>query len=303
MVNRFFPVAAVLVLFALGAVALSSSSKFSFNFAHPRDVQNWDSFAIMGDAGIRNPTTDLLRKTLADNKLNNLILPGDNLYITTSTYASTWDVWKNDGFLFPFVAIGNHNLGYSNEVAYFQMPSEYYAKESKGALFVVLNSDNEATAGEQIAWADRVLAQSQYPLNFIVYHHPTVTLSGTHHWEEKRNFQMGMRQILKKYKSKITSLLVGHDHSAGLYTLDETPLILSGAAWESRDISLPAPKDNEINVLGYWATVNKGFWWTRLDYNALTKEVYVHFNRFDKQQDVCTFRIVPKPIAQSRGCL
>lgn len=294
MIKKYFQVILSLVCISTIATAL--------DFSNPRGIQNWDSYAIVGDAGIRNSTTELLRKNLAANKMSQLIMPGDNLYLPKSTYSSTWDIWKQEGFQFPLVAIGNHNKGYANEVAYFQMPAEYYYKESKGALFIVLNSDNTATASQQIAWLDKVLTQSQYVFNFLVYHHPTITVTDTHEWEEKKVFQIGMRQIIKKHASKITSLIVGHDHAAGIFTLDGLPMILSGASWESRSIKLPIMKDPEINAVGLWASTNRGFWWSRLDYNALTKEAYVHFNRFDKLQDICTFRISPKPIAKSRSC-
>jgi hypothetical protein len=293
MVRTYFSIISFLLVISCAASAL--------NLRNPKDIQNWDSFAIVGDAGIRNSTTEMLRKNLAANKMNQLIMPGDNLYLPTSTYALTWNIWKQEGFQFPLVAIGNHHSGYDEEVAYFQMPAEYYYKESKGALFIVLNSDNEKTAQEQIIWLDKVLTQSNYPLNFLIYHHPTITVA-MHSWDEKKTFQLGMRKILKKHAAKVTSLIVGHDHVAGIYTLDGLPMVISGASWESRKVKLPVLKDKEINALGLWATVNGGFWWTRLDYNALTKEAYVHFNRFDKQQDICTFRLSPKPISKSRGC-
>lgn len=293
MVRRYFSSIVILILVSLSASAL--------NLRNPRDLQNWEKYAIVGDAGILNSTTTLLRKTLAANNMNRLIMPGDNLYLPTSSYAATWDIWKNEGFQFPLVAIGNHHKGYSNEVAYFKMPAEYYYKESSGALFIVLNSDNEKTAEEQIAWTDKVLTQSQFPLNFIVYHHPTITVA-MHEWDEKKKFQNGMRRLLKKHANKITSLLVGHDHIAGIYTIDGLPMVVSGASWESRQVKLPVKKDKEVTAEGLWASTQGGFWWTRLDYNALTKEVYIHFNRFDKQTDTCTFRISPKPISRSRGC-
>ncbi|MBL7544983.1 MAG: hypothetical protein JNL11_14295 [Bdellovibrionaceae bacterium] len=296
MSKNFFAVLAAFTAITIGASAVT------FNLKNPRDIKNWESFAIVGDAGMKNSTTQSLRQTLAANKMFNLIMPGDNLYIPTTTYASVWDIWKKEGFQFPIVAIGNHNSGYDKEVAYFQMPGEYYAKESKGALFIVLNSDNKINYNEQLAWMDLTLSKSQYPLNFIIYHHPTITVSGAHDWEERKGFQTGMRALIKKHAQKITSLIVGHDHSAGLYTINDTPMILSGASWESRKIKLPVAKDPQVNAIGYWATVNGGFWWTKLDYNALTKEVYVHYIRFDKQQEVCTFRISPKPIAKTNGC-
>lgn len=274
----------------------------SLDLRNPRTIQNWDSYAIVGDAGIRNSTTEALRRSLAANKMFRLIMPGDNLYLPNSSYAATWDVWKKEGFQFPLVAIGNHHKGYENEVAYFGMVAEYYAVESKGALFLVLNSDNKNNYSKQIEWVDQALTRSNYPLTFLVYHHPSITLTDTHNWEERPGFQDGMRAVIKKHANKITSLIVGHDHAAGVFMMDQVPLVLSGASWESRKIRLPIKKDPEFTATGLWATTQGGFWWAKLDYNVLTKEVYVHFNRFDKQQNVCTFRISPKPVSKSQGC-
>lgn len=291
------------LLISLFTILTVSAVPYRFDLRNPRAIQNWDTYAIVGDAGIRNSTTEALRKNLAANNMFNLIVPGDNLYLPTSSYSATWDVWKKEGFQFSLVAIGNHNKGYAEEVAYFNMPGEYYAVESKGALFLVLNSDNKNNYAQQIAWLDKALTQSTYPLTFVIYHHPSITLSDTHNWEERRGFQDGMRAIIKKHANKITSLIVGHDHSAGVFTLDQVPMILSGASWESRAIKLPVKSDPMFAAAGLWATTQGGFWWGKLDYNALTKEVYVHFNRFDKKQNVCTFRISPKPVSKSQGCI
>lgn len=290
----------LVILFAIFSISVVATP---FDLRYPRALQNWESYAVIGDAGVRNSTTELLRRSLSVAKINNLILPGDNIYDTKSSYPMIWDIWKQEGFLFPIVAIGNHNIGYAAEVAYFKMPKEYYAVESKGALFLVLNSDNKNTYSEQTSWLDQTLKNSQYPLNFIVYHHPSVTLTSRHNWEERKAFQTNMRQIIKKYSSKITSLIVGHDHAAGLFMLDKTiPLILSGASWESLGLKLPAPKDPMFDVQGIWGSQKGGFWWVKLDYNVITREVYAHFVRFDRQQDVCTIRILPRPVANTRGC-
>lgn len=294
-----------MIRFLLGSlftVLSVSAAEFQFDFRNPRALKNWETYAIVGDAGLRNSATEALRRNLSANQMFNLIMPGDNLYLPISSYAATWDVWKKEGFKFPVVAIGNHNKGYAKEVAYFKMPAEFYKIESKGALFIVLNSDNTKNYEQQLLWADKVLTQSLYPLNFVVYHHPSITLTPAHTWEERQDFQSGMRALIKKHANKITALINGHDHAAGMFAMDEVPLILSGASWESLKASLSLKQDPMFKAKGMWATTQGGYWWAKLDYNALSKEVYVHFNRFDKQQQVCTFRLVPKPISRSAGC-
>ena len=98
MVKSYFSIISLVLTLSCAASAL--------NLSNPRDIQNWDSYAIVGDAGIRNSTTEMLRKNLATNKMNQLIVPGDNLYLPTSTYALTWDIWKQEGFQFPLYLHG-----------------------------------------------------------------------------------------------------------------------------------------------------------------------------------------------------
>lgn len=283
-------------------ILCASMRVLAWDLRNPRNIQNWKSYAIMGDAGVNNSTTAGLRSSIAKAGLNELILPGDNLYNPLSSYENVWDVWKKNKFIFSIVAIGNHNGGYANEIKYFGMPSEFFAVESKGAYFFVLNSDNESNANIQIQWLDKALATSQAPFNFLVYHHPSVTLTERHNWQEKGKFQVLMRQLIAKYEGKITAILNGHDHAAGLIKVGKTPLVVSGSSWESLPFKVPVPKDPQFAVDSVWGSQKGGFYWNRLDYNALTKEVYIHFNRFDRQEQPCTIRISPAPMGRSSNC-
>ena len=285
----------------LGFILFISLSAFSLPDQRAR-LTAWNTFAVVGDAGVRTKTTEALRNILKANNLNQILMLGDNQYLPYESYEYIWDIWKQQGFQFPLVAIGNHNTGYDKEVKYFQLPGEYYAKEFNGALFVVLNSDNEKNYKEQIKWADQVLAQSTYKLNFVIYHHPSVSLTKNHKWEERLNFQMGMRSIIKKYATKITALMNGHDHAAGFYLLNNVPLILSGASFEEKSLSSPVIKDFGFNVTQGWGSKG-GYWWSKLDYNSSTQEVWIHYYRFDNQShESCSIRVSPKPLARARNC-
>ncbi len=106
--------------------------------------------AIMGDAGEAGADLNALKRSVMREGISSIIMPGDNLY--SGTYASVWNDWKKSGLNFDIVAIGNHNDGYENEIAYFNMPAEYYSVKKDGARFIVLNSDNEENVAEQFAW-------------------------------------------------------------------------------------------------------------------------------------------------------
>lgn len=263
---------------------------------------DWNTLAVIGDAGVVKPSTQALRDLLVKNNLKQLIVLGDNMYKSSDTYENVWDSWKKLGLEFTVLTIGNHNTGYAKEVKYFNLPAENYYKEIGGALFIVLNSDNKATAKSQIQWLDSVLSQSNYKMNFLVYHHPSVSLTDNHHWDERIEFQTGMRSIIKKYPSKITAIMNGHDHAAGFFMLDNTPLIVNGAAFEEKYFSNPTIKDYQFVVSKGW-TSNGGLWWSKLDFNTTTNEAWIHYIRFDNlKQENCSIKIAPKPAFRAANC-
>ena len=131
--------------------------------------------AVMGDAGLTGPDLDNLRSSIASEKINSLILPGDNLYF--GRYNWTWDQWKQQGFNFDVVAIGNHHGGYDKEISYFKMPGEYFAVVKNKARFLVLNSDNQDNVDQQISWLRNELANATEKLIFLVFHHHHISRS------------------------------------------------------------------------------------------------------------------------------
>ncbi len=189
-------------------------------------------FAIIGDAGRINQNSQSVMKSILNHGITQLILPGDNLY--SSTYEKVWKVWQDNQFDFSVVAIGNHNSGYAEEVSYFQIPGEYYKKSIGFADFFVLNSDNPKNVSAQMAWLDKELQNTTMKNVFLVYHHPTYTVSKVHGWTDRKAFQIEIRKRLIKFRSKITALMVGHDHLASLIHFGDLPVILSGAVQEVR---------------------------------------------------------------------
>jgi hypothetical protein len=189
-------------------------------------------FAIIGDAGRINKNSQSVMQSILNHGVTQLILPGDNLY--SSTYEKVWKTWQDHQFDFSVVAIGNHNAGYAAEVNYFQMPGEYYKRSIGFADFIVLNSDNPKNVSAQMVWLDNELQNTTMKNVFLVYHHPTYTISKVHGWTDRKAFQIEVRKRLKKFRSKITALMVGHDHLASLIHFGDLPVILSGAVQEVR---------------------------------------------------------------------
>ena len=76
-------------------------------------------FAVVGDAGLWNSNSQSLLASIVKFETKKMVMPGDNIY--SGTYEKAWTPWKNAGITFDVVAIGNHHLGYANEVKYFGM--------------------------------------------------------------------------------------------------------------------------------------------------------------------------------------
>ncbi len=191
-------------------------------------------FSIIGDAGRWNGNTQMLLNSMNKLGVKKIIMPGDNLY--EGTYEQQWGAWKKSGFTFDVIAIGNHNESYQAEIKFFQMPGEYFAKDYAGGdvLYLVLNSDNTRNVDAQMSWLKSQLQNSKAQQIYLVYHHPTFTVA-SHKWTEKKDFQVKIRPILKEYRSKITALILGHDHITSLMHFDSLPVIISGCTQSPRN--------------------------------------------------------------------
>jgi hypothetical protein len=264
----------VVTLF-LGCWLLASSSMA------PADAE----FAIVGDAGKITQKSQSVLASIARGKARRLIMPGDNLY--SSTYEKVWAPWRALGMTFDVVALGNHNAGYAAEMRYFGMPAEYYSVTHDGARFLVLNSDNDRTGREQAAWLDQQLSGPTEEHVFLVYHHPTYTVSSDHSWREKPNFQKSVRKVIWRHRSKITALIVGHDHLASLLHFDDLPVILSGAVQDVRKDTPVDVTQEGVAVKTEWYFDHKPYWASLKISNAEPK-VRLDFIRAKDDQVSCT---------------
>ncbi len=244
--------------------------------------------AIVGDAGQAGSGLNKLKASLVKEKITSVIMPGDNLY--SGTYEAVWDDWKKSGFKFDVVAIGNHNSGYDKEVKYFKMPGEYYSVVKEGARFIVLNSDNTSTVSAQFTWLKKELAAATESLIFLVYHHPTFTISKSHTWGEKRAFQLQMRDFLKQNHSKISALFVGHDHLAEFMDFGPVPVIVAGSGREVRNEGAVSFTEDGFKIESkYFAPRTQH--WGLLEIQPGAKEAVIHFVRVSDQKRVCSARL------------
>ena len=258
---------------------------FSFSAA-AADLQ----FAITADAGKTNANSVSTRASIKRAGVLDLILPGDNLY--ESTYSEVWSPWTADGFRFSVTAIGNHGRSYAEEMQFFGMPSEFYAKQFEGIVrFIVLNSDNESTSSQQAAFLQNQLENATERFVFLVYHHPSYTLSHRHNWEEKRTFQLAIRPILANYRDKITAILVGHDHLALLAQFGDIPVIVSGAIWETRDDSPINNTQQGVAITTQWF-YDRHPYWAKLSVPDHGNSTVVQYIRSSDDEVRCSASIV-----------
>jgi len=248
------------------------------------------SYAILGDSGHWNSSTREVRTSLLRTAVRKLVMPGDNLYVG-SDYNAPWSHWTSQGFTFDAVAIGNHTAGYAREVEFFRMPGEYYSLVPEpGVRFLVLNSDNVRTAAEQATWLDHQLTTATESVILPMFHHAPLTITSFHGWEERRAFHEAVRPILFKHRSKLTALIVGHDHIASLLSFDGLPVIVSGAAMEQRRPEPRGETQQGILVKTEWL-FDRAPYWVRLDIDTVRADVTARFIRSRDDRESCTARM------------
>ena len=214
-------------------------------------------------------------------------MPGDNLY--SGTYESVWNNWKNSGFKFDITAIGNHNSGYEKEVKYFGMPSQYYSVVKEGARFFVLNSDNLANVTEQFNWLKKEFNAATENLIFLVYHHPTFSISKSHTWNEKKSFQLQMREFLKLNHERITALLLGHDHMSEFLDFGPVPVVIAGSGREVRNEGPISFSEDGFKIETRYLAPQTAHWGL-LEIQPGAKEAVIHFIRVSDQKRSCSAR-------------
>ena len=252
------------------------------------------SYGIVGDMGRWNTNSKMIQDSMLRLKTNHLVMPGDNLYKLREGYRAVWAPWLDAGFVFSVVALGNHTLGYKEEVDFFKMPGEYYSKvdNENDIRFIVLNSDNRQNVESQMTFLKNELVSSPNKFNFIVYHHPSFTVSNVHKWSEKEQFQRAIRGIVKQHTGKIAGLIWGHDHIAATYDFEGVPVFLSGSAQDPRlgDIG---PQD----TMGYkferkWLAPQGLPYWLKMESTGSFKKSFIFkFIRAEDDQVMCTMKL------------
>jgi hypothetical protein len=267
-----------LIIVTVATLSISSFSTFAAEYA------------IVGDGGEWNQQTRLVRDSIRATGILDLVMPGDNLYDGDS-YDTPWAPWRSYGFRFPVVAIGNHHGGYAQEVAYFNLPGEYYSVQPEtGVLFIVLNSNHQKITDEQTEFLERELGNTRATLVFVVFHHPPVTVSPAHDWEERRKFHVATTPVMLKYRDRITALLLGHEHLAAWYDIGGIQTIVSGATHEFRAAPAIDEEQRGLHVRSRY-TGQAAPHWVKLNTQVSRATATFEFIRADRRSVACRTRL------------
>lgn len=262
-------------------------------------IDSSQSLAVMGDSGEASSELDKLKKSVLKEQIQSVVMPGDNLY--AGTYEQVWNSWKSTGFNFDVTAIGNHNSGYATEVKYFAMPGEYYSTVKNGARFIVLNSDNTKNVAEQFTFLNKEVLNAKEKLIFVVYHHPTFTVTSSHVWTEKKDFQLKMRDFLRRQGQKISALILGHDHITSFIEFGRVPVILAGSGREVRSAkAVSFPEDGFQIETKYLAP--KVQHWVKMDISAAGDEAVLNVIRVSDNAKVCTAQLRQNAMTLGTNC-
>lgn len=268
---------------------------------------NIERFIFLADGGKITNESQIVFKSVVKSGVKDIVMAGDNLYSSSNPndYGKVWGSWLQAGLRFPVVAIGNHNAGYNNEMKFFGMPTEFYSRilGNNLARFIVLNSDNPNNVPAQMKFLEQEFQASTEPFLFLVYHHPTFTMSSDHNWEEKKSFQLSLRPLLKKYRSKLTAVLIGHDHLAAYAEWDGLPVILSGAVQSIRQDHPVNNTQNGVRVETKWYFDGTPFW-TLFSFPAHRQGVVVDYIKASEHLAKCSVMLrTGQPSRFARNCL
>ncbi len=261
-----------------------------------------ETYGVIGDAGYWNLHSKKVRDSILNSNVEELILPGDNLYDTSLNYSDVWDNWYSEGLKTSVVALGNHYRSIGEEIDYFDMPGRFFSITKGNVRFIVLDSETMLDIDRQALFLESELNSSKQTFNIVIFHHPPATISYRHGWKERMKFHVAMKPILFENSDRVDLIINGHDHLASLFTYGEIPVLVSGAVFESR----PAPafnytREDGVAVKTLW-TNNEGFFWIRLDFDALKRRIWLNFVRADQDKVSCSIMVSKSSILRRRNC-
>jgi 3',5'-cyclic AMP phosphodiesterase CpdA len=196
--------------------------------------------AVVGDighaGGRESATAAAITKAGRWRPFDALVLLGDNVYprgdpagLDETVFEPFATVLDGGAELWPI--LGNHDVldGHAaGNVAALGMPGRWYAKELDDLLFVGLDSND--LHGRQLAWLERVLAESEARWKIVALHHPPYSAGYQGSNLEARRL---VTPIVERHGVQL--VLSGHEHDfERSRPIDGVTYIVSGAGSETR---------------------------------------------------------------------
>lgn len=271
-------------------------------FTHSDAQANPYSFVYVSDVQGLTDTGLKVRDSIIQSGMKNLVMAGDMNGDPSLHWSDIWNSWLQAGLYFDVVALGNHRNGtYEDEVKWFGLPGEFYATVRGDIRFLVLNSDNVATADQQAAWFADQLRFAREKMIIVMFHHSPYTISKKHRWEERREFHLRIRPLLEQFKQRISAILVGHDHFQAIYQMGGIPVIISSATAYPK-VDHPARyRDGNVEIQTAWL-YRGGIGWARVDANASTGEIVVNFVDAERNAIRCSTSILNHTVRLAQSC-
>jgi 3',5'-cyclic AMP phosphodiesterase CpdA len=239
------------ILAVLLAVVLAVSSSFAAQDQQLQQklavldaIQGKFTFIVIGDNRSGDEVYKKLVSLIAERKPDFVVNTGDmiNKPGNTQEWAGFWEMSKPVTAPY-FLAVGNHDAYVKvpqSEKIYKQqvdLPGNelYYSFTAGNSLFIVLDSyiagEERKITGEQLAWLEGVLANSNRKHVFVFLHHPLYTdPSKGHHANDSLDKYPENRDRLVALlkRSKVDAVFAGHEHYYQRRTVDGILHVISG---------------------------------------------------------------------------
>lgn len=214
-----------LSLAALGGFGLALSSDLIFNrsgWAITSSASPLLRFAALGDVGTGNKGQHKVARAMEDydrvNSLSLFLLAGDNIYEdgdiakVGGAFEYPYRVFRQKSIPF-YAVLGNHDLRTNNgedQVRYrgYNMQGRYYTFTKELVQFFALDTNENASWSEQLAWLEDNLARSPATWKIVFGHHPVYS-SGIH--GNTTQLVENLPPLFARYGVRL--YLNGHDHN------------------------------------------------------------------------------------------
>ncbi|MBF0362789.1 MAG: hypothetical protein HQK49_17350 [Oligoflexia bacterium] len=142
--------------------------------------------------------------------------------------------------------------------------------------------------------SDKQLEDATEKIILITFHHPPADVGPKHSWKERKEFMLKLVPVLKKFKNKISSILVGHEHVATFVDFDGIPLFVSPSSVKPRTGKYYNEFIPElgVNVVSKWVyNDNKNRYWLKTDIDTDNDSLIFNYINIQNNISECSVLI------------